>query len=123
MNPSRLRGDEGERAAAEHLVKRGYTILERNYFSRYGEIDIIARKDDTVVFAEVKTGTKKSWDSPAHRVSAAKQKKLVLTAETYIQNTQIDAYFRFDVIQVILSESVFEIEHIRDAFLPQTGIF
>ncbi|MBQ1545318.1 MAG: YraN family protein [Clostridia bacterium] len=74
----------GERAAADYLTAHGFTIRERNFRSRFGEIDIIATKGPYLCFVEVKTRGARAIARPAASVTAAKQRKIRLTAEYYI---------------------------------------
>ena len=73
-------GNSGEDAAAEFLEKNGLTVLKRNFYCRAGEIDIIAREEDTIVFAEVKTRISKEYGTPAEFVDYRKQEKIMKTA-------------------------------------------
>lgn len=110
-------GQKGENAAVLYLRMKGYRILERNFRSRYGEIDIIAFKDDTVVFAEVKTRGSHPVATPASAVDIFKQKKIIKTAYFYIMNKQpSDVDMRFDVIEVSASGVRYRINHIENAF-------
>jgi putative endonuclease len=93
-------GKKGEDFCEEYYRKRGYEILRRNYHSRYGEIDLIAKKDNTVVFIEVKTRGEKTVASPRESVTKTKQKKLVLTSMQYMENQPLNLSCRFDVFEV-----------------------
>ena len=79
-------GKRGEQIACKALEKKGYRILERNYHCRYGEIDLIARHRDYIVFVEVRSKTGHSFGSPEESITAAKKKKLIQTALDYISN-------------------------------------
>lgn len=110
-------GKKGEDAAAMYLRLKGYRILQRNFHSRYGEIDIIAFKNETVVFVEVKTRGKHPIDTPASAVDIFKQKKIIKTAYFYIMNKQLDDVdMRFDVIEVRVCGFGCKINHIENAF-------
>ena len=110
-------GQTGERAAALFLRSKGYDILQRNFHSRYGEIDIIAKKGETVSFVEVKTRGKNALDTPAASVDIFKRRKIIKTAQFYIINKQlINADFRFDVVEVELYGTHCKINHIENAF-------
>ncbi len=110
-------GDLGESFAAEYFKKRGYSIAEMNYHSRYGEIDVIAENDEWVVFCEVKTRKASSMLSPADAVGKAKMKKLILTAMDYISKNDIEKASRFDVFEVWQNEGrIFKFNHIESAF-------
>ena len=92
-------GKAGEHAASKYLKKNGYKILERNFRKTYGEIDIIAQKGENIAFVEVKTRKSSSYGTPAEFVTVSKQKKIIKTAYTYIQEHQLDAEFTFDIIE------------------------
>lgn len=111
-------GGKGEDIAAAYLENHGCSLIQRNYHTRRGEIDIIARDGDIVVFVEVKAATKRVGDQLFQRVNASKQRKLYLAASEYIQKFQPDCEtFRFDVmILVQLSNGEWQIEHLKDAF-------
>ena len=95
-------GALGERLASEHLERQGYRILERNFRCRMGEIDLIARRGSELVFAEVKLRKDASHGEAREFVTAAKQRKLLLTAEYYLSARPWaqDLRARFDVIEV-----------------------
>lgn len=113
---SKSAGDFGEDMAAEHLKDEGYEIYDRNYHTRYGEIDIIAFKERTVCFCEVKTRRNANTGTAAEAVNASKQKKICLAALEYMQkNRLMDALVRFDVIEVY-TQGGLRINHIANAF-------
>ena len=95
-------GALGERLASGHLERQGYRILERNFRCRMGEIDLIARRGSELVFAEVKLRKDASHGEAREFVTAAKQRKLLLTAEYYLSARPWaqDLQARFDVIEV-----------------------
>lgn len=112
-------GDFGEEKACEYLEKNGMTVLKRNFYCRGGEIDIIAKDGDTIVFAEVKTRLSKEYGTPAEFVDFKKQEKITATALYYLGNDDTD--MRFDVIEVMYTmrgdaPCVTEINHIKSAF-------
>ena len=111
-------GQKGEELATEHLKKKGFKILFRNW--KYGkhEIDIIAEKKDVVVFAEVKTRTAEFQMDPRTAINSEKQKSIIRAADGYIKRYNIDKDSRFDVIIVIKNGEQFGIDHIEDAFYP-----
>jgi len=114
-------GRSGEDMAVSYLQRRGYTVLARNYRQRFGEIDVVAEKGDTLVFVEVKTRRNDRYGSPLEAVDQRKQRKLARMAQDYISRHNMeDRAARFDVLAVyILGDSRHEIEHIRDAFEVQ----
>ena len=110
-------GHNGEDMAAEHLQQQGYCILERNWKNKgRKEIDIIATKDDVVVFVEVKTRRAGTATSPLSAVDRRKQNRICLAADSYLKANRIDFRSRFDVIGIIYNDSESKIEHIEDAF-------
>lgn len=110
----------GERFAAEYLQKQGYTILETNFHTRFGEIDIIAQRDDILAFVEVKTRAATMLEPPETAVTPAKQKKLITAALYYLQAHPADLQPRFDVVAITtVSKTAFkvlDIVHLTDAF-------
>ena len=113
-------GKLGEMAAANFLRKAGYDIVDANYRSRFGEIDIIACDEKYIVFAEVKTRTQGSMLLPREAVNKGKQEKIIRTAEYYLSEHPADFQPRFDVIEVMIRRSdefaVSGIHHIKNAF-------
>lgn len=110
-------GRLGELEAARFLERNGYRILERNFRCRSGEIDIIARQGDTLVFVEVKTRAGEAFGSPEESVGGGKQRRMALAASYYLEKTGChDTDARFDVVAVELKEGRFECRLIRDAF-------
>lgn len=93
-------GDLGENFAAELYEKSGYTVVTRNYHSRYGEIDLIAENSDTLCFVEVKTRNLTSLGTPAEAVDYRKQKKLTLTAMRFLTEADTFKQPRFDVLEL-----------------------
>jgi putative endonuclease len=118
-DPLHLRhGKLGERAAKRHLQGLGLKFLVANYVSRRGEIDLIFRDHQCLVFVEVKTRSSESWTRPASAVNARKRRLLSKTALAYlrrIHNPQIP--IRFDIVEVLLSDgAVQEIRHLPNTF-------
>lgn len=112
-------GEAGEAAAAAWLEARGYRVVARNVRTRHGEIDLVARLGDVVVFVEVKSRTSARFGHPADAIVPWKQHRLALLAATYLHRVGLeDSAVRFDAIAVRLDPGgrVVEIEHIPDAF-------
>ncbi len=112
-------GNFGEKKACEYLENNGISILKQNFYARGGEIDIIAKDNDTIVFVEVKTRLSENFGSPAEFVDYRKQEKIVNTALFYLGRDDID--IRFDVIEVTYKKEkdilyVTKINHIKSAF-------
>ena len=122
MNPiarallSRVLGRDGERAAARFLRRKGMRILARNYRAAMGEIDLIARDGDSLVFVEVKT---RRAGVPAEAVTPAKEQSLTLTALHFLRRHHaLDVRSRFDIVAIVWPDSrrAPAIEHIPNAF-------
>jgi putative endonuclease len=118
-------GKRGEDAAAQHLEKRGYKILERNFTCPLGEMDIIALDRKTLCFIEVKTLSGKAYGPPEIAVNVYKQRKLSQVALAYLNQKHLhDIEARFDVIGVTLSPGGERINLIKDAFeLRYPGLY
>jgi putative endonuclease len=108
-------GKAAETKALNYLQSRGLRLLQRNYRSRSGEIDLIMLHDGTLVFIEVRYRKSSSFGSAAESVTATKQHKLLNTASHFLQQRGLDAPCRFDVVGITGREQT-EIEWIRDAF-------
>ncbi len=111
-------GQSGEKIAADFLQGRGYTILARNYRRRTGEIDIIAREGEMLVFIEVKTRSGGTYGSPAAAITPRKQRQISRTAQYYLAEQDLfDTPARFDVVAVVIgNDQQLDIELIADAF-------
>lgn len=119
MNKNGL-GNLGEDYACEVLEGLGYEVLDRNFRSRFGEIDIIARDGKMLCFVEVKLRSGVSHGLPREYVTARKQEKLRTTAEYYLSAHELDVPVRFDVAEVYAdaeqSSAAARIEYIENAF-------
>ena len=112
-------GLQGEAMACTELERLGYQILDRRYRSRFGEIDLIARDEATVVFVEVKTKTDSKFGDPAEMVTSQKQRRLVSMAEEYVSGHALHSTpCRFDVVAVDASVEPARITVYKDAFRP-----
>jgi len=110
-------GKLGEQMAAAYLQEAGYQILERNYRCPFGEIDIIAREDDTLVFVEVKSRRSENFGLPQLAVGPDKQRRISKISLYYLQSHRLDAEnVRFDVVAILLRPENSSIELIKDAF-------
>ncbi len=100
------RGARGEALAALYYERRGYRVLERNFRTRQGEIDVIVHKGDTLVFAEIKTRGGSAIAQPREFVTAQKQRRLILAARRYLllHPQWAESFLRFDVVEIILPE-------------------
>ncbi len=110
-------GKKGEEVALRFLKKRGYRIVEKNYVCKMGEMDIIAKEKDTLVFVEVKTRTSTFFGPPQLAVNSRKQRQLSKVALNYLNEKRLkDVKARFDVVAILIGQKGEEIELIRDAF-------
>lgn len=109
-------GDRGERAAARFLRRKGLRIITRGYRIRSGEIDLIARDGDVLVFVEVKTRRR---GEPAEAVTPEKQRRITLAANHFLHKHHLlEIRWRFDIVAVVWPDTkgAPEIEHFPDAF-------
>jgi len=110
-------GKRGEDAAAQHLRRKGYKIVERNFRCKLGEMDIIAFEGDTLCFIEVKTVSGKNYGPPEIAVDINKQRKLSRVALGFLgQNGLHDTKARFDVVAITLYPGEERLRLIKDAF-------
>lgn len=109
------KGNLGERLAKEYLIKKDYKILEENYTTSAGEIDIIAFNNETLVFVEVKARTNFKYGHPFEAVNLRKQEKILNSSLLYIQENNFDdIQLRYDIVEVYLSKN--KINHIENSF-------
>jgi putative endonuclease len=111
-------GELGERAAKKHLRQLGLKFLTANYSSDRGEVDLVFRDDDCLVFVEVKARSSEDWLRPAARVNARKKRLLSQTALDYLKllkNPPVK--IRFDIVEVLLADGeVKEVRHLPNTF-------
>lgn len=115
MNHSEL-GVVGEKLALNHLIEKGYKIIETNYRFKKNEIDIIAEFKNQIIIVEVKTRQTSELGEPWLAVTRTKQKSIIQVANHYVQMKNIDLDARFDIISIIHNNYKTNIEHIEDAF-------
>ena len=114
------KGSWGEERAARYLRLRGYRILEKNYRCRQGEIDLIARRGGFLVFVEVKLRKSADFAEAREFVGRAKQERIMLTAQRWLQENETELQPRFDVIEIYAPdgpEGRVKINHIENAFM------
>ncbi len=110
-------GTWGEDLALRYLLRRGYGLVARNYRKRQGEIDLIVREGETLVFVEVKLRRSTGFGDPLEAVTARKQATIRSLAEQYLAEHQPGfESLRFDVIGILATRSGTRIAHIKDAF-------
>jgi putative endonuclease len=120
-DPRHLLGVDGEMAALEFLLDKGYRILEHRYRVGRWEVDLIAERDGLVVFVEVKTRSGMAFGRPAEAVTARKQRELIKVARAWEDRSRRrDRAIRFDVVEVLRSRNggVVVVRHIESAFRP-----
>jgi len=110
-------GRQGEEEAVNFLKKKGYKILERNFKNKLGEIDIVAKDNNTLCFVEVKTRSNLRFGIPQEAVTFSKQRKLNKIALSYLKKYNLlNAPARFDIVSVIIYDTAVNTELIKDAF-------
>lgn len=110
-------GRQGENAAARHLVSQGYTIVASNYKKSFGEIDLIAKRDETLAFVEVKTRNNEIIPLES-LISRVKQRRIIQTAKLFISEHNItNMILQFDVILIKHNNGNIQCDHIQSAFL------
>ena len=99
---SRAKGNKAEDKAVEFLYDKGFVIIERNFYSRFGEIDIIASKDEVVHFVEVKSG--EDYELSIQNITPIKLSRLIKTANVYMKKNSFDGDFQLDAVVVTPSK-------------------
>jgi len=110
-------GNRGEKIAANYLSQRGYKVLTRNYYTRYGELDIVCRKGSNLVVVEVKTRTSREFGYPEEAVTPRKIGHLKKAVLIYLENS--GCFFeeiRFDIVTVFIDGDIVKVNHIENAF-------
>lgn len=116
MRNNIAKGIAGEDRAVKYLISKGYDILERNYRTKIGEIDIIAIKSNILIFIEVKARTNTNFGHPYEAVTWKKRNTILKTSLIYMQHKKLkDCQARYDVIEVYLGKEP-KINHIKNAF-------
>ena len=112
-------GNYGESIARDFLINNGYNILDMNYRNKYGEIDIICRNNNLIIFCEVKSRYTNSFGIPMESVTYYKQRQIIKVSSYYILINKLNKYnIRYDVIEILFNtfNQNFTINHIKDAF-------
>ena len=118
MVSNREIGEIAEGLAKDYLVKKGYKILEQNWYYGHLELDIVAQDQEELGIVEVKSRNGLRYEHPSEAVTNSKIKRIVEAADAYIIEKELDVDTRFDIITVIFFDDRFELEHFRDAFYP-----
>lgn len=112
-------GTLGESLSIKYLINNGFVILEKNYRNKLGEIDIICKSDDLLVFVEVKSRYTNNYGAPIESVTYSKQKRIINISKIYILLNKLHNFnVRYDVVEVFFNSNnhFFKINHIDDAF-------
>ena len=113
-----IRGRKGEDLAAESYQKQGFIILKRNYRFGRAEVDIIAKKDDTLAIVEVKWRSNNYFGDPQSFVSKKQQRSLITAANHYVNSNGLDVHVRFDIVSIVGKQPKVDIQIIENAFYP-----
>ena len=110
-------GEQGEKIARDYLENKGYEIVETNYRFGHGEVDIIVRKDQLLIFVEVKTKKFGDFGDPINWINRRKQRQIGRIAKGYLyENNITDVDCQFDVITLNYEDGAYKINHIENAF-------
>ena len=103
----------GEEMAKEYLEDKGYEIIEQNYQTKYSEIDLIVKRDDILIFVEVRTKKSGAFVTPEESINQKKLKKLYWNAEVYVSTKKYKGRYRVDAVCIILGQdnAIESIEH------------
>jgi len=118
MGQTQKTGNKGESIARDFLIQQGYTIVDTNWSTRFGELDIIAHKDEVTVFVEVKTRHSKNTESAFASITPTKREKMIKAVYQYIHEKDLDEInWRIDAIGIALHPNQSPIiDHVEDAF-------
>ena len=107
-------GNSGEDIAVQYLEKQGHLILERNFYCKQGEIDIITKDKNEIVFIEVKSRSSTEYGLPSESVTKQKIQHLYKTARYFLyKNKMLNEFVRFDVVEILIKSGKFNINHIK----------
>ncbi len=109
-------GDKGEQLAVNYLKSKGFSVLEKNYRVGKSEIDIICKKDNLLVFVEVKTRSSIKFGHPESFVGGAKANKVIEGAEAYLFEKNWHGSIRFDIVSILTGGDNLDVKHFEDAF-------
>lgn len=109
-------GKKGEQIAVDYLLQHGYAIVTRNYRFDKAEVDIIAKKDNTLAVIEVKTRSTDDFGNPQDFVKPKQIQRLVKAVDEYVTINDLDVEVRFDIVAIVKEGNGFNIEHLENAF-------
>jgi putative endonuclease len=121
MESTKIKGNEGEDIACKYLVTNDYQLLERNWQCSKYEVDIIAKKNDLLLFIEVKYRTGNYFGEPEIFVTVKQKRNLIRAANFYIDRFDLLDEVRFDIIAIVKSQGKVNVNHIEDAFKPEVN--
>ena len=116
MTEKKKIGDKGEDDTVNFLLANGYEVLQRNYRFGRGEIDIIAHKENVMVFIEVKTRKNNKYGYPESFVDETQQERIHWAAEEYIRQSGWQGSIRFDIVAIMRNNDEPQLDHFEDAF-------
>lgn len=115
MNYKQDFGKKGEEIASKYLNDNGYEVIKQNFRCKLGEIDLIAIKNNTIIFVEVKTRSNTKFGTPEQAVNSNKRKHILRTSQVFLAQNRLNNYdLRFDVISVYMNGDIYKIEHFED---------
>lgn len=106
---SRAKGNQAEELACGFLYDKGFSVVERNFYSRFGEIDIIATKEAILYFVEVKSG--EDYESAIYNITRSKLSKIIKTAQIYMSKNSLDCDYTFDAV-IVTPHKIWHVENI-----------
>ncbi len=109
-------GKQGEKVALQYLLSKGYIIHHKNWRCGKIEIDLIAEKEERIVFIEVKTRSTDLYGQPEEAVDDKKEQQLINGAQIFAEKHRLEEEIRFDIISIILNKDEVRINHIEEAF-------
>ncbi|MEK7619734.1 MAG: YraN family protein [Patescibacteria group bacterium] len=120
MDPRRQFGNVGEELAAEFLLSQGMEILAMQYKKTFGEIDLIAKDGDEVVFVEVKARATRTFGHPEDSVTSQKVGHIVRVAQSYLREQQIEGPWRIDVLAIEYDQHPPKVTHLKNIDIPES---
>ena len=116
-DPRHELGRKGEAVAAKYYRQQGYALLDQNFRTRYGELDLVLYRDGVMVIAEVKTRSRMGIVAPRESVDRRKRQRLIWAAQIYLQNSPYrESAVRFDVVEVIPQGNAWQVRCTPNAF-------
>lgn len=120
LNKKKKIGKLGEELATKYLIEQGYEIIEKNFECKIGEIDIIAKDKDEIVFIEVKSRKVLVYGDPVDAVDTIKKKHIYRTAQYFLLiHNALEVFTRIDVIEVYMMNGKYRINHIKKAIIDK----